>query len=552
MFQVGRRDYPGTRRRHHQRGGGTTHRRRGRLNFDGTSRRRQQRNRRNTTSDAAAETVAAAAGSPSFASAADLPDEDTIVESEQRGNIPFVGGESEDGELESEAESTEEEDTRRNRFESLMTDDESSSDGSMPELQSRAEHTSSSDSDCGSDDTYSRYSSDVSLSELNSGAEVSSSFDSDSSSVFDDVGQDTARCAVCFMKDDQQDSWRRLMTLPCCGGNGKEESSSTRFCAACILRLAQTEPDPSNELPHGDDDRRHGPAKKFYGRLNIQTNARRCIECPRCRDIMIVNIKNPTSKRHRRRQLRLRTDWTVPTTADSVSLAQASFSERVRYAGRKRGYAFTLFSASLLHHSFLPRQIIGSESTCTKLVQWKILRSANKDVLAIDRTDQAELCTLLGTDQMNLSDDSDSDDVCFFALLALMGTTAFNLLKEWRVGQSARLMNRAALLLLHRKGLAPNLPMNRGQEGVVTLLTLFLTSIALQFLFISLMYCVLFFGSIWLICSDLNRSKKAKISVHSAAQMALGVYGAYRAIVALHVALTDEEISDPEAVAVMD
>ena len=492
----------------------------------------------------AAAAAAVAAGSPSFV---EMPDEGTMIaESEQRGSIPLDDGQSEYGGLESEAESSEEEeeeDIRRNRFESLMTDDESSSDGSMPELQSRAEHTSSSESDCGSDDTCSQCSSDGSMSEWNSGAEVASSFDSDKFSVFDDgsVCQDTARCAVCFMKDDQQDSWRRLITLPCCGGNGKEESSSTRFCAACILRVAQTEQDAisRNEFPYGDDDLQRGPAKKFYGRLNIQTNARRCIECPRCRDIMIVNIKNPTSKRHRRRQLRLRTDWTVPTTADSVSLAQPTFSERVRYAGRKRGAAFALYNASLLHHGFLPRQIIGCESICTKLVQWKILRSVNDEVLSIDRIDQAELCTLLGTDQTSShSDDSDADEVSFFALLAIMLTSAFTFFKQWRVARSLRLLNRAVLLMLHRKGFLPSLPLNMGQEGVVTLLTCFLTSIALQFLFVSLLYCALFFGSIWFICSGLNRSKKSKKSnVSRAAHSALGVYCAYRAIVTLHAAL---------------
>ena len=419
-----------------RRGGGRSNNRRT-DGIGNDRRRQRQNRRNTTSDAAETAVAAAGSQSLASAVVELPGEADTIEQYEQRGNIPFGGGyhleiEELKSEAESEAESDGEEDefvttedrrhnrfeslmaddesssdgsmpllqsraertsssdsdcgdeeeedevattgdSRHNRFESLMTDDESSSDGSMPLLQSRAEHTSSSDSDCGSDDTCS--SSDGSVSELNSRVEGTLSFDSDRFSVFDDdstVGQeDTARCAVCFMKDDQQDNWRRLMTLPCCGVDGKERSSSTRFCAACILRMAQTEKDPisSNELPHDDDDRRNGPAKKFYGRLNIQTNARRCIECPRCRDIMIVNIKNPASKRHRRRQQRLGTDWTVPTTADSVSLAQPSFSERVRYAGRQRGYAYTLFNASLLHHSFLPRQLIGDESMCARLVQ---------------------------------------------------------------------------------------------------------------------------------------------------------------------------------------
>ena len=155
------------------------------------------------------------------------------------------------------------------------------------------------------------------------------------------------------------------------------------------------------------------------------------------------------------------------------------------------------------------------------------------EVLAIDRSDQAELCNLLGTNLM--SSPSDSEEVCFCTLLLLMGSTCFNFLKEWRVDRSLRMMNRAALLILHRKGFVPSLPMNAGQEGVVTLLTCFLTSIALQFLFISLLYCVIFFGSIFFVCSGLNWSKKRKRSnFATATQLALGVYCAYRAVVALH------------------
>lgn len=53
-----------------------------------------------------------------------------------------------------------------------------------------------------------------------------------------DDDDDIVRCAICFNKHDPNNKWRCLVTLPCCGDNGKEENSSTRFCAACILHLA--------------------------------------------------------------------------------------------------------------------------------------------------------------------------------------------------------------------------------------------------------------------------------------------------------------------------
>ena len=46
------------------------------------------------------------------------------------------------------------------------------------------------------------------------------------------------------------------VTLPCCGTKGRETKSSTRFCAACILKLAVTRASSSNtsEYRRFDDE----------------------------------------------------------------------------------------------------------------------------------------------------------------------------------------------------------------------------------------------------------------------------------------------------------
>jgi len=84
-------------------------------------------------------------------------------------------------------------------------------------------------------------------------------------------------CAICFRKEDgwPPDKWRRLVTLPCCGSNGREETSSTRFCHACILHLA----DAVRPGEIADDEYQHNvldelptssTVRMFYGEVHIE------------------------------------------------------------------------------------------------------------------------------------------------------------------------------------------------------------------------------------------------------------------------------------------
>ena len=150
----------------------------------------------------------------------------------------------------------------------------------------------------------------------------------------DDDDDDIARCAICFLKDGPTDNWRRLMTLPCCGNNGREETSSTRFCAACMLHLAHgVRPGQiaDDEYPHYFLHELDGLARNFYGENDCQTLTTRFIHCPRCKDICVVDIKDPVT--------RLNVDWTKPTNANSITLRRPKFKEKCQFVGKKIGIA---------------------------------------------------------------------------------------------------------------------------------------------------------------------------------------------------------------------
>lgn len=75
-------------------------------------------------------------------------------------------------------------------------------------------------------------------------------------------------CAVCFDEADDVSSPKKssitFAYLPCCGANGKEETSTTKICTACILLLSSSTSDPDSRIGH----------------------------CPRCRSWIAVSTKD--------------------------------------------------------------------------------------------------------------------------------------------------------------------------------------------------------------------------------------------------------------------
>lgn len=222
----------------------------------------------------------------------------------------------------------------------------------------------------------------------------------DNRSDSDDEGH--ILCAICFRKEVEQlpDKWRRLVTLPCCGSNGREETSSTRFCAACMLHLADAVR-PGSEISIADEYQHHvvdelptsSTVRMFYGENDCQTLTKRFIHCPRCKDICVVDILNPT------RAINL--NWLNPTNAKSMSLQRPNFKERCQFIGKKIGIAVILLRIPFFHHKMIPLEgLLGrgsKEEDVLRLVKCGIIKRtmSNADMFRMELGDQNELKKLL-------------------------------------------------------------------------------------------------------------------------------------------------------------
>jgi len=238
--------------------------------------------------------------------------------------------------------------------------------------------------------------------------------DSDEGDLNEECG--TARCAACFRIDEPTHKWRRLVTLPCCGTKGREEKSSTRFCAACILKLAVTRADSANtgEYRSYDDEPDEYPVRKFYSK-SVQSDNRRFCECPRCRDVLLVKIKGLKTvllddsedddsdcgcdcsdcEREREEKRASRLD---SKTAKSISIHIPSFKAKCWYIGRKKGLAKLMWKISLLHHNLLSFEALGGDESrgeILKLAGYGIINKVpgkrNTNVYRIDKDNQTNL-----------------------------------------------------------------------------------------------------------------------------------------------------------------
>jgi len=241
--------------------------------------------------------------------------------------------------------------------------------------------------------------------------------DSSSEEEESDEDDDAPICAICFLKGDQDHNWRRLMLLPCCGSNGKEATSSMRFCAACLLRLASMklahhdwmvqQPFPSDEYPiyPWQSHQLQIPERLFY-QDDCQTDKRCFIDCPRCKSILVVNIKNP--EEHRRHQQQQHDgnngDWTEPKHAESISLRQPTFKGRCRYAGKKVGIARILWTIAFLNPNLLPLEtFLATDADIRRLLTWRIIHRVpgknDTGIFMMKKEDHSRLLLLLNFDR---------------------------------------------------------------------------------------------------------------------------------------------------------
>ncbi|KAL7555239.1 hypothetical protein ACHAWF_019040 [Thalassiosira exigua] len=306
-------------------------------------------------------------------------------------------------------------------------------------------------------------------------------------------------CAVCFLDDDQRHKWRRLVTLPCCGSDGKEGTSSTRFCAACILRMTTMRADPSssNEYAPGDPERHEAPTKRFYVD-NCQTDARRFLECPRCRDILVVDVERKQCDGDEDvSDSGLRPDcsgcepkdedWSDPKAAHSIGVRSPSFKERCRYVGKKIDIAPLLWRATFLRHDFMPGSILGQHAE--KLVHWGVLRRERRqrsvETFVMDKSHHDELVELMTAKQKGWTQlDFERNCALIIGLLWTLGATALEFAMHFHLCEALKTGNQLGRLVLYFAGYlpkSPNLLLSAQQEWAMAALNLlfFATSVLL-------------------------------------------------------------------------
>ena len=372
----------------------------------------------------------------------------------------------------------------------------------------------------------------------------------------DEHGVEAAKCCACYRSSDQNHKWKRLVTLPCCGLDGKEKSSSTRFCASCVLKLAVTRPASASSLGEYhffEDERNEAPVSRFY-KENRQSETKRFIECPRCRDILIVKLKNLKTSysigdedddsdsdecdcSECRAERRANRKPTETKTASSISVHRATFKAKAWYVGRKRDNAIILWKAAHLHHSLIPITALGGDkyrANVMKLVGWGILHKVpgkrNVGIYEMDRRDQIELVKLVSPNPTTETDEEVNKEFdLFLELTHDMGYAGWDAIKKFQIDRAIRLLNLFLYLMMYFRRYLPSPPLSLWQEWSVTALNAFNLALVSQFLLITAVYGGLFFGVSILVCRALRNPEKFRSSSRWMYLLAfLGAYLAYR------------------------
>ena len=327
------------------------------------------------------------------------------------------------------------------------------------------------------------------------------------------------------------------VTLPCCGTNGKEESSSTRFCAACMLRMATVvrsdEPGAAGEYERWDDARYEYPVKKFYTKDNLETESRKFVECPRCRNLLMIKLKGLklipdddddsddngcdcsecVAERLERRENR-------PTTKSvaSITITQPSFKLKCWYIGRKRGIAKLLWKLLFLNHGLINLDALGGEeqeANVLKLITWGVLKRVpgkkNHNIYCMDKKEQSLLAPLFKLPKNASEKDTDRERELYVGTMMDTAYASFQFLKVFRVDRSLRMLNQVGIQLLSCVGQLPRLPLSQNQTIVVTVLNIYLVSLVLQLSIILLGYLFFFFVVGTGVCYGVKRSSKSKL-----------------------------------------
>lgn len=318
-----------------------------------------------------------------------------------------------------------------------------------------------------------------------------------------------------------------------------------------MLRMATVsrseDPSATGEYDRWDNERYEYPVKKFYSKDNLETESRRFIECPRCRNLLLVKMmglkiipndedtddedacdcSDCVAERRNRRDNRPKMK-----AASSITITKPSFKLKSWYIGRRRGIAKLLWRLLYFDHGFINLDALGGEEQNTnvlKLITWGVLQRVpwknNDNIYQMNKKEQALLVPLFRLPKNATEKDKEREKELYASTMVDTVTASYNYLKKFRVDRSLRLLNQAGVQFLSRTGQLPCLPLSRGQLLAVTTLNIYSVLLVLQLSVILSVYLFFFSAVGYGVCYGVKRSNKTKLELWQQGCIMLGVYG---------------------------
>ena len=318
-----------------------------------------------------------------------------------------------------------------------------------------------------------------------------------------------------------------------------------------MLRMATVtrsdEPGATGEYDRWDDERYEYPVKKFYSKDNVETESRRFIECPRCRNLLLVKMMglklipsdddtddedacdcyDCVAERRERRSNRPKTKSAV-----DITITKPPFKLKSWYIWRRKGIAKLLWRLIYFNHGFINLDALGGEEQETnvlKLITWGVLQRVpgknNGNIYQMDKKEQALLAPLFRLPKNASDKDTEREKELYAGTMMDTLCASYQFLKAFRIDRSLRMLNQLGVQILSAMGQLPRLPLSRGQAIAVTALNIYLISMILQLSIVLFVYLFLFIAVGSGVCYGVRRSKKAKLELWQQGCIVLGVYG---------------------------
>jgi hypothetical protein len=293
------------------------------------------------------------------------------------------------------------------------------------------------------------------------------------------------RCAVCFGRPKKETN--PLAWLPCCGKDGREETSSTRFCTICLNKCLIWYPPL---LPN-----------------NGVLDRTRIGECPRCRTLIVTR-----------------------GTARQGTFANADFRETIMFAMAKPNIRPILVLAAFAPDPrWIPVELFNDlgfdlEHGFRMLSQWNIWKNKSNGIYSIEPLKQQELKIYMAEDMADYTDEKTLLWVISKKLFLAGVTSVLN----FELYKALRIFHHCIFLLLRVIGGLPAidfLDLPWWQEWLLIALNLFLVGITSAMLLVFVVYGAISFMAVMIVRWAISSPKIARCAI-----LGLLVFFAYRTI----------------------